>query len=305
MAQRWLAERYDCNVYFDVEYSHYWKRSNVSPQVLQFLGRMRDRCGADYKKRSVRSFKLRVNHPRHIFSRRDIVIDDGVGAYRGNPLALLSELARERAFNGERSFSLRKRTSFVLRFIMGLARTAMSTRKISIFKRSLLDYYGKNESTAKYFIEAIAYLSHQLPANDSFQGDLVIYLSTPTLTEAEPGKPPPESLAETFTALRQRYPSAQIVVKRHPMDDASYDCYGVITSADDIPAEVMYFRYRKQIQAVVGVSSTSLLVGQVLFNLDAFTLSGKKPTEDWHVNRGFQRWTSQLPAVCPDNYPPD
>jgi len=277
-----LKEKYE-NVFLCLNYYNYWGRQNIPDEFVQYIENSNNSCIPG------RKISVNINHARR-FGFRRIVVDDGVGAYRKNPIAHLQTLNSEKIHKGEKKTSLFRSIKFVIRFLLNQLNIFFPVNNVSIFKKKWLGYFDVDEGNIKYFKKALMELSALFVDHQQISEKSIIFASQPALI-SQNKKEYIDFLGVIFAKLRKDYPFCPILVKKHPIDDIDYSIFDIGEIKDDLPMEIFLTINESNIYSVFGFSSTSLLTAKILSGINAYyilPLGHKKLTNDFWVNRCFK-----------------
>jgi hypothetical protein len=288
-AQKKLSRTYSAEVFLNIRYYHYWKTKNIPQPLLDML----EACPVASGK--ARLFKIKINHSNKLLNLRRVVIDDGVGAYRKDPFAMLAALNRERAALGKPVWKFFGKTNFLIKFYTKQVRSLVPRNHISIFNKTPHDYFGVNQDNIPFFIEAIEDLAEYMDDKIEMSANSIIFVSNPYLLSGFASATEYRVfIKKMLSRLNEKYPEHSIFVKKHPADEFDYNSIEIDSLKKDYPAEFIFYWNQRKISAIIGFNSTSLLTGKVLFDLDSFHMipPGRQTvTPDFWVNKAFLRHT--------------
>ncbi len=79
------------------------------------------------------------------------------------------------------------------------------------------------------------------------------------------------------------------------MDDFDYSSYDVDIISSDIPAEFIFSSNYRNIKAVLGVNSTSMLTAKVIYNIDAYSIDSESISKlDFWARKAFLKYAPVL-----------
>lgn len=290
-AKNKLSEKYNATVYLKIEYFQYWSKNNISNGMLEIIEKeFIDAVGVE----SFKTYHLSINNPR-VLKRNQIIIDDGVAAYRKNPLILLNAIKNERKFKNEGGFSIAESIKYVAIQSTKMLYSMLHPGHLSVFRKNLFNYFEIHEENKRYLLEAIEHISECL-GQDYLEEKkkLIVFLSQPYHLLGFKGPEDYEFFIKKLSSyFKRENPSAIFFIKKHPVDSFDYSNVEAQISCDnDLPAEIYFYHNKENILKTVGFNSTSLLTGKVLFDIPGFYIGrneGFSITGDFWVDRGFKK----------------
>lgn len=295
-AKKKISHKYKAVVYLKISYDQYWNKINIPKEMLNIIQ-------MDFFKsieiKPDKEFYCCMNNPR-IARRNQIILDDGVGAYRKNPFILLKTKVKERKFKNEVKSSAIENIKYILILSIKMLHSTIHPGHISIFKKRPWNYFEIHEENKKYFLEAIEYISEVIGENCKKDGgNIVLFLSQPyRLIGFKSSEEYEIFMKKISDFFKKENPDADFVIKMHPVDDFDYsNIEAKIAPNNSMPAEIFFHQYKGKILKVIGFSSTSLLTGKILFNIPSFYIErfgNNSVTGDFWVDHGFRKHLNPL-----------
>ena len=299
-AKNKFSDSLNTAVYLKISYHQYWNKKNISREVLEII---ENDFPIIKETEPLRTIHLSINNPR-ILKKNQIIIDDGVAAYRKNPFALLKAINNERKIKNTPPFSIKESIEYILIQSLKMLYSTIHPGHISIFKKTIFDYFEPSEENKKHFLKAIAQISNRL--NEEYFKEnkkIILFLSQPyKLFGFKKPKDYENFIKRVIIHFKKENPNAIFVIKKHPIDD--FDYLGVeaqISTDNNLPAEIYFYRNKENIIQTIGFNSTSLLTGKILFDIPGFYIERRDSpsiTGDFWVDRGFKKHLSPLRLSC-------
>lgn len=295
-AQKKLADKYQSVTYLDLTYSRYWPENNIADELLQMINTPK----SDDRRTTTKTFLLAINSPRPL-KFNQLIIDDGIGAFRKDPLALLNIINTERLRNGGQKIRPYRAVVWLVAIAARMLFSSLHRRHISIFKKSFRAYYQIDEENKKYFIDAIKEITSALPpALLSAPPDpQIIFLSQPyDLIGFSHSQDYSEFVDRLAKVCIKENPGCSFFVKKHPLDKFDYEKIGIgVVGHEKIPAELYFYQNQNNIKQIIGFTSTSLFTGKILFNIPAYYIVrklGLSISGDFWIDKGFRKHLTPL-----------
>lgn len=295
-ARNKMADKYHAAVYLRIRYHQYWNRDNISREILDIIEKEFSRS---IEIEPTKIINLSINNPK-ILIKNQIIIDDGIAAYRKNPLALLKAINNEKRLKNEDPHSIMESIKYTIVQSSKMLYSMLHPGHISIFEKRPWNYFAPHEENKKYFLKAIEQISDRLNTSRSPEKNkIILFLSQPhNLFGFQKSKDYEDFVKKILAHFKEEDPEAIFVIKRHPMDSFDYSNIEAQTSCDDgLPAELYFYHNKENILKIVGFNSTSLLTGKILFDIPGFYIEEHDDfsiTSDFWVNRGFKKHLNPL-----------
>lgn len=295
-ARNKIADKCRAVVYLKIRYYQYWNKDNISKEILKLIEKEFSRS---IEVVPTKKINLSINNPK-ILIRNQIVIDDGIAAYRKNPLALLKAVSNEKKLKNEDPYSIMGSIEYTIVQFSKMLYSMLHPGHISIFRKSFWNYFEPHEENVKYFLEAIEQISNFLNISCSVGNKkIVLFLSQPyNLFGFKKTTDYEDFMKRILAHFKKENPDAIFVIKKHPMDGFDYSNIEAQVFCDNgLPAELFFYQNKENILKTVGFNSTSLLTGKILFDIPGFYIEENDDsaiTSDFWVNRGFKKHLSPL-----------
>lgn len=263
-----ISEKYNSNVFLKIEYHQHWNRKNVSYKILEMI----DAINYDGEKiKFDKEFNISINNPV-LFKKNQIIIDDGVGAYRRNPFLLMSVIDNENAFKNGVKTSIFFKIKFLIKFFIKILISLCYKRNLSIFQKRTFKYFDVEHENKLYFIKSIDYICNFLSINYSLiYENVIVYLSQPYSLIGFQGEDEyMRFMISMIDFFKKNNENCILLIKKHPVDNFDYKKIDALLLDDDMPAEIYFYKNNKAIKKIVGFNSTSLLTGKILFDIPSF-----------------------------------
>ncbi|WP_448254740.1 polysialyltransferase family glycosyltransferase [Ottowia oryzae] len=299
-AQKKMAEKYGTPVSLSLTYTKYWNKKNISEDLLKFI----DETNSSNRHNSVDIFTLTLNNPKP-FGTNQLIIDDGLGAYRKDPFAFLSTINRERRFNGQNELPPLFTAAWLATICAKMIASLFHPGHVSIFKKTPWAYFKIDQDHKRYFIEAISDLSRITSTpNQDLPSNSILFLSQPpALIGFTRSQDYHIFITRLIDHCKESMPGSLISIKKHPLDEFDYSRLGMHVIVDEgVPAEIYIQRNKSNIKYLLGFTSTSLLTGKILFDIPAFFIDrnpGSSLSGDFWVDRGLRQHLAPLQVAMP------
>lgn len=286
-----LQDIYGQPVGLRLRYFNYWSSDNTSQFIREFI---EEEVAAVNSWHDTKIFHLSVNH-RSLRHLHQVVIDDGVAAYRLNPVTLSATKRREDLRNRKPPMGVTRFFQISLTNAVKILNSLLFPQNNSVFKRSLFSYFSVNQEMVAYYLSALEKLSNRLPLTDLPRDrKIVLILTQPyDLLGFRNKEEYAACISIIFDRCRTCVPECLIILKRHPIDQFDYSTYDVEVSEDDgMPAEILIYQLQDRIEFTAGFSSTTLLIGRAVFGIPSYYIlppGSNSITSDFWVNYGFRK----------------
>jgi len=290
-----IADKYNASVFLNVKYNQYWHKKNISDTLLSI---MENESFDEFFYKVDKEFYLSVNYFNPMIENQ-IIIDDGVGAYRKNPFSIINSINSENKAIGKKNLSFFECVKVFFEIFFKMYFSFFVNCHFSIFKKTPINFFEINTLNKMYFIKSISFISNQLKMDCVDDNDrCIIYISQPPKLI---GFKNDEDYGKFFEKLvmiyKEKEPDIKFIIKKHPMDDFDYRGFDAEIISDNMPAEIYFYKYKKNIVKNIGFSSTSLLTGKVIFDIPGIFIDKKiksKIAGDFWVDKGFRKHLSPL-----------
>lgn len=291
-AKEYLSEKYKAKVTLNVEYVQYWNRKNISDELVKMLAYVEE------KKEYDRVFDIEVNHNYRFWSNSIITVDDGVGAYRKSFIKSYKTIEKENYFNNKPPINFTGKIKLFVRYLTTQTISLYPRSHISIFKKGVLNYFEINKENVIFFKKAIYTLGNETGFDLQLPTNSIVYLTQPKSLVWNSEAEYEEFLGSLLRYLTRKYENPIIYFKLHPMDDFDYSNLNVNIISSNIPAELVFSSSYRNISAVFGINSTSMLTGKILYNIDTYSVDFESINNlDFWAKKAFLRYIPTL-NIC-------
>lgn len=288
-AKEYLSDKYNASVTLNVSYAQYWKKKNIPSELESILDFI------EQKKKYDRVYDIKVNHNYRIFSDSVITVDDGVGAYRKDFFKSFKTINKENKYNNKQAIDFTSCFKALAMYFVAQTASLYPKNHISIFKKSLFNYFEINKDNVNYFKKAISSLVNETGLEIQLTSNSIVYLTQPASLIWNSDIKYKKHLESFLEILKYKYNGSKVYFKLHPMDDFDYSSYDVDIISSDIPAEFIFSSNYRNIKAVLGVNSTSMLTAKVIYNIDAYSIDSESISKlDFWARKAFLKYAPVL-----------
>lgn len=233
-------------------------------------------------------YLISVNNPVNDSRIKNIIIDDGIGAYRVNPFLLYHVLEQEQIFL-ERSPVKKCRAYMIIALSMLIFKRLFNNGlHFGIFIRPTFPKIKVNKIFKENYKLVLSKLS-ELQTYSDLKADqtllvnkkIILYLPTPSNIKSD-------NKSAFFVKLLKKYAvnnNLILKIKPHPSDKTVYMCSDLIDF--DGTADEYIFINSISIEFVVGEYSTALWISRFILDIKTFRLT-KIYMGDYNIDRIFR-----------------
>lgn len=217
------------------------------------------------KKRPHYTFTVNEGHQQPWSNSKNIIIDDGIGAYRDNITDLIKTIINERKIT--KSGILRTAKSIIYILIKKtLSFTFRSERFGLLLSKNNVQKNPEFTDNLKKVIVKINTKKNGIhPTKES---DITIFLSQPAVALGWFTREQYAQIIEFTRHWAEASQNTRLLIKRHPADNYAYEDFTLIETQET--AEEIFHRMKPK--SVISISSTASLTAQLVFGIPSFII---------------------------------